>query len=175
MTLCHGFRCRKGNPCLRAQCITTLTVAIDHLTAKVLRAGKFGASQKDVLNLERGPKRYVLARSVCRAFCKIDGWENSNKNAQMSNTTPRACLHNSSGKEIPSNQEGQQALLKPVLTHNLYINILHWSTCILKTYLNTTQLPSPKTPPPKCWQMACHLWLVSHLLGIPLPLWAGSQ
>lgn len=42
---------------------------------KVLRAGTFWAAQKDLLYLERGPERYVLAWSGSRAFSTIDGEE----------------------------------------------------------------------------------------------------
>lgn len=56
---------------------------------KVWRPGTFWAAQKDVLYLERGPGRYVLAWSVSRAFSTIDREETLHKNAQMSDT--RSC------------------------------------------------------------------------------------
>lgn len=41
----------------------------------LLQAGRFWAAPKDLLYLERGPERYVLAWRMSRAFSIIDGEE----------------------------------------------------------------------------------------------------
>lgn len=57
------------------------------LRTSVLWAGKFWAAQKDLLYLERGPERYVLAWSVSRAFSTIDG-EETHSTRMLRRATP---------------------------------------------------------------------------------------
>lgn len=73
--VCNLERQRNGV----VECCVELLVIVHHFchvrNLKVLWAGKFWAAQKDLLYLERGPERYVLAWSVSRAFSTIDGVE----------------------------------------------------------------------------------------------------